>query len=111
MRATVSGKALKSVFIDIAGILKRYDRAKVLGIETTKTSITFTVDTGSCYVRTLDIKPIADAMNMSLTVMYSNKRRCYLGYNRVLCGINDKQVQYAHADWRFYRSPVPIKKG
>ena len=72
MRATVSGKALKSVFIDIAGILKRYGRAKVLGIETTKTSITFTVDTGSCYVRTLDIKPIADAMNMSLTVMFSD---------------------------------------
>lgn len=72
MRATVSGKALKSVFIDIAGILKRYDRAKVLGIETTKSSITFTVDTGSCYVRTLDIKPISDAMNMSLTVMFSD---------------------------------------
>lgn len=72
MRATVSGKALKSVFVDIAGILKRYDRAKVVGIETTKATITFTVDTGSCYVRTLDITPVADAVNMSLTVVFSD---------------------------------------
>lgn len=72
MRATVNGKALKSVFIDIAGILKKYDRAKVVGIETAKTAITFTVDTGSCYVRTLEISSVSDAVNMTLTVMFSD---------------------------------------
>lgn len=72
MRATVSGKELKSIFIDISALLKKYDRAKVVGIETTHTTMTFTVDTGTCYTRTVDIKPVADAMNLSVTVLFAD---------------------------------------
>lgn len=72
MRATISGKELKSIFIDIGALLKKYNRAKVVGIETTKTTMTFTVDTGTCYTRTVDIVPIADAINLNVTVLFAD---------------------------------------
>lgn len=72
MKCWVSGKDLKSVFIDIAPLLRKYDRARVIGISTTKTTMTFTVDTGTCYTRTIDISGVEDGMEMSITVMFTD---------------------------------------
>lgn len=72
MRATVRGSALKSCFIDMSTMLKKYDGARVFGIETTKDSITFTVDTGMCYTRTIPIVTDNEAVNMSMTVLFAD---------------------------------------
>lgn len=72
MRGTVSGKELRSVFIDMASLFKKYDRAKAVGISTTHNSITFTLDTGTCYTRTIDMKPVSDVINMELTILFAD---------------------------------------
>lgn len=72
MLATVRGAELKSCFIDMSSLLKKYDRAKVFGIEATKDKITFTVDTGISYTRSIDVISGSEMINMSLTVLFAD---------------------------------------
>lgn len=88
MRCWVSGKDLKSVFIDISPLLKKYDRARVIGISTTKESITFTVDTGTCYTRTIPITGVEDGLEMSMTVMFTDLSSFIAAREDVLVELN-----------------------
>lgn len=72
MLATVRGSDLKSCFIDMATMLKKYDRAKVFSIHTEKDTVTFTCDTGMCYTRTIDLTPGPDFVSMDVTVLFAD---------------------------------------
>lgn len=72
MLAAVRGADLKSCFIDMSTLLKKYDRAKVFGIHTERDSITFTCDTGTCYSRKIDLKPGKDFVSMDITVLFAD---------------------------------------
>lgn len=88
MRCWVSGKDLKSVFIDISPLLKKYDRARVIGISTTKESINFTVDTGTCYTRTIPITGVEDGLEISMTVMFTDLSSFIAAREDVLIELN-----------------------
>lgn len=70
MRITVPGRELKSCFKDMSGLLKKYEQARVIGITTTKTEITFTVDAGTYYCRSIQFTPVSDVIELSLTVLF-----------------------------------------
>lgn len=72
MHAIVAGRELKSVFLDVAPLMKGYDRARVIGIETTKNSITFTADVGTYYTRTLSLRQVTDGISLSMTVVFTD---------------------------------------
>lgn len=72
MLAKVRGQDLKSCLIDMTSLLKSYDRARVFGLSTTHDSITFTVDTGIAYTRTIPITDVKDAANYDMTVLFAD---------------------------------------
>lgn len=72
MRIAVPGRELKSTFKDISGLLRKYEQAKVVGVSTDKEKITFTVDAGTYYTRSIEFTPIAEVMEVSLTVMFAD---------------------------------------
>lgn len=93
MLATVRGSDLKSCFIDMSTMLKKYDRAKVFGIHTDKTSITFTCDTGSCYTRTIDLTPGADFVSMDVTVLFADVSHFIPAKADITIDINQSYVE------------------
>lgn len=72
MRFTVKGNELKSTFLDMGALLKRFERARVIGVQVNKSGITFTVDTGTYYMRTLDFVTQTDVVELNITILYAD---------------------------------------
>ena len=72
MFAKVRGQDLKSCLIDMTSLLKSYDRARVFGLSTTHDTVTFTVDTGIAYTRTIPITGVTEAANYDMTVLFAD---------------------------------------
>jgi hypothetical protein len=56
----------------MAALLRKYDRAKVFGIEISRDKVTFTVDTGMCYMRSIPVVGGKDIVNINLTILFSD---------------------------------------
>lgn len=93
MRITVPGRELKSAFKDISGLLKKYEQARVVGVSTTKTEITFTVDAGTYYTRTIEFIGVSDVIEVSLTVLFVDLSHFIHGRTDAVLELTDTYIR------------------
>lgn len=92
MQGYVNGKDLKSVFIDVAGLFKNYEQAKVIGISTARDSLTISVDAGTRYVRKIDFDVKKDPINITVPVMFVDLSSFISSYEQVEIEITEFYV-------------------
>lgn len=93
MRFAVKGNELKSVFKDVSALLKRYERAKVLGVSVNKSSVVFTVDTGTYYTRTLDFLSSTDIVELNVTILYADITSFLSGRDEAVIELTEHYMQ------------------